>query len=485
MRYIELIYRGQVLTEWSRWEAAELNIVRDAERLNVEASIDNIVLIDQAKQIIQQALQANQYKPLPVRLRLGGITWEALIDTAKTRFAPDRIIISITIDELATFERAVMGRRPTRVAQVEVALEREADIATLAALLVSAMLLLYTIIKEARDIATDAANLAAHIAGGASGSAAGAVFAAVMIVIRTAFVVALTAAFISILDELIKLLPTKKTTKAINLYEAIEDVCQAAGYSVALPSDLRKVWLVGDYVDSYEATELLRLAATILNQRFYIQNRTLRSSAMYMNFPLANIAYTEVYRLNLEDFSGRTIVSLTRDFSDRFTNNLPHAAEIAYQGFMGLDRKTISESPAKVKTETTPLDRLTGVVNDVLSTAQRFVRRIRVPDPPGPGLVLVGSEYFNTKIIFADSVTNLSQNNETALLDFIANNYQRRLMRVYENVRIPFTEATYAQLAQLGFPGVRRLRWAINSDYAEVDFEVTEPTQPVKTTYIV
>ena len=52
-----------------------------------------------------------------------------------------------------------MGRRPTRVAQVEVALEREADIATLAALLVSAMLLLYTIIKEARDIATDAANL--------------------------------------------------------------------------------------------------------------------------------------------------------------------------------------------------------------------------------------------------------------------------------------------------------------------------------------
>ena len=242
---------------------------------------------------------------------------------------------------------------------------------------------------------------------------------------------------------------------------------------------------MGDYVDAYEATELIRIASTIMNRRVFIYNRTLRMTATYANFPLANIAHAEIYRMNIDDFTGRTIVSLTRDFSDRFTNALPHAAEIAYEGFMGLDRKPLGESPARVKTAQTELDRLASVVGDVLNQARRFVRRIRVPDPAPPGLILVGSEYFNTKIVFADSVTNLNAQNETALLQFIANNYERRLMRVYENVRIPFTATDYATLAAQGFPGVRRLRWAINSDYAEVDYEVLETIQPQKTTFIV
>ena len=32
MRYIELYVNGQRVTEWSQWETAELNVVRDAER---------------------------------------------------------------------------------------------------------------------------------------------------------------------------------------------------------------------------------------------------------------------------------------------------------------------------------------------------------------------------------------------------------------------------------------------------------------------
>ena len=115
---------------------------------------------------------------------------------------------------------------------------------------------------------------------------------------------------------------------------------------------------------------------------------------------------------------------------------------------------------------------------------RRIVRSVRVPDPMPPGNIIVGSDYFNTKIIMAEGLTGLDANAETALHRFIADRYQRRLAQVYEGVRIPFTEQDYAALAQQGFPGVRRLRWAINSDYAEVDYEIPTTLQPQKTTFI-
>jgi len=265
MRYIELYVNGQRVTEWSRWETAELNVTRDTERFSIEATIDGVVLLDQAYQAVDAAFRSNQYKPVRVQLRLGGLTWVGLIEASKAKWGQNRMVVSITIDELALFERAVMGRRPSTIAEVEVALERDADYATVAALLVSAMLLLYTIIKEARDLATDIANAVAHAAGGVTGPAAAAVFQATLLVIRAAFLVALSAALIEVFDQLIALLPTRKRTKAINLYDAITDITQAAGYTAILPTELKKIWLIGDYVDTLEATELISLARRLLN----------------------------------------------------------------------------------------------------------------------------------------------------------------------------------------------------------------------------
>jgi len=358
MRYIELYVNGQRVTEWSQWETAELNVVRDAERFSIEASIEGVTLLDQAYQAVDAAFRSNQYKPVRVQLRLGGITWVGVIEADKAKWGQNRMVVSITIDELALFERAVMGRRPSTIASVEVALERDADYATVAALLVSAMLLLYTIIKEARDLATDIANAVAHAAGGATGPVAAAVFQATLLVIRAAFIVALSAALIEVFDQLIALLPTRKRTKAINLYDAITDVTQAAGYTASLPAELKKIWLIGDFVDTLEATELISLARRLLNAQIYVANRTLRFVNQYRPFPLHNVAYTEFYRMNTDDFTGRTIFGLLRDFSDRFTNEIPHNVEIAYAGFMGLDRQAIEFAPAKVKTQASKLDRL-------------------------------------------------------------------------------------------------------------------------------
>jgi hypothetical protein len=100
------------------------------------------------------------------------------------------------------------------------------------------------------------------------------------------------------------------------------------------------------------------------------------------------------------------------------------------------------------------------------------------------GLALIGSEYFNTKIVYANSPTALAESDETALLRLIDQRFNPKLMRVYENVRIPFTASDYQVLSSQGFPGVRNLRWAVNSDYAEVDYEVTEILQEPKTSKI-
>jgi hypothetical protein len=484
MRYIELYVNGQRVTEWSQWEAAELNVTRDAERFSIEASIEGVTLLDQAYQTVDAAFRSNQYKPVRVQLRLGGITWVGLIEASKAKWGQNRMVVSITIDELALFERAVIGRRPSTIASVEVVLERDADTATMAALLVSAMLLLYTVIKEVRDLATDIANAVAHAAGGVTGPAAAAVFQATMLVVRAAFIVALSAALIEVFDQLIALLPTRKRTKAINLYDAITDVIQAAGYTALLPTELKKIWLIGDFVDTLEATELISLARRLLNAQIYVANGTLRFVNQYRSFPLHNVAHTEFYRMNTDDFAGRTIFGLLRDFTDRFSSEIPHNVEIAYAGFMGLERQAIEFSPAKVKTQASKLDGLASFLNGILGAARRIVRSVRVPDPMPPGNIIVGSEYFATKIIMADGLTGLDANAETALHRFIADRYQRRLAQVYEGVRIPFTEQDYATLAQQGFPGVRRLRWAINSDYAEVDFEMPTTLQPQKTTFI-
>jgi len=484
MRYIELYVNGQRVTEWSRWETAELNVTRDAERFSIEASIEGVTLLDQASQAVDASFRNNQYKPVRVQLRLGGITWVGLIEASKAKWGQNRMVVSITIDELAFFERAVMGRRPATIASVEVALEREADTATMAALLVSAMLLLYIIIKEVRDLATDIANAVAHAAGGVPGPIAAAVFQATMLVVRAAFIVALSAALIEVFDQLIALLPTRKRTKAINLYDAITDVTQAAGYTALLPAELKKIWLIGDYVDTLEATELISLARRLLNAQIYVANGALRFANQYRPFPLHNVAHTEFYRMNTDDFAGRTIFGLLRDFSDRFSSEIPHNVEIAYAGFMGLERQAIEFSPAKVKTQASKLDGLASFLNGILGAARRIVRSVRVPDPMPPGNIIVGSEYFATKIIMAEGLTGLDANAETALHRFIADRYQRRLAQVYEGVRIPFTAQDYATLAQQGFPGVRRLRWAINSDYAEVDYEIPITLQPQKTTFI-
>jgi hypothetical protein len=251
-----------------------------------------------------------------------------------------------------------------------------------------------------------------------------------------------------------------------------------------LPTELKKIWLIGDYVDTLEATELISLARRLLNAQLYVANGTLRFANQYRPFPLHNVAHTEFYRMNTDDFAGRTIFGLLRDFTDRFSSEIPHNVEIAYAGFMGIDRQTIEYAPAKVKTQASKLDGLASFLNRILGTARRFVRSVRVPDPMPPGNIIVGSDYFATKIIMAEGLTGLDAKAETALHRFIADRYQRRLAQVYEGVRIPFTEQDYATLAQQGFPGVRRLRWAINSDYAEVDYEIPTTLQPQKTTFI-
>jgi hypothetical protein len=84
-----------------------------------------------------------------------------------------------------------------------------------------------------------------------------------------------------------------------------------------------------------------------------------------------------------------------------------------------------------------------------------------------------------------DALDRLSEQNETALLRFVADNYVPKLCKVYQQVKLPFTMAEYTNLASSGFQGVKSLRWNINSDFAEVDYYIVEGSQPDKTTRLI
>jgi hypothetical protein len=485
MRPLELIVQGRRVTEWSRWEEAEISINRTDERISIGSTLEGVQLLDEAYNTINSLLRSNKYKPLRVIIKLGNVSWIGVIDASNAKWGHNRMVVDIEMDELMLFERDVAGRMPRTGFNVIVALEREGDRGVVAASLASCLLLLYAIIREVRDLKEFIANAAAHAAGGATGPVAAAAYKIAVIAIRAAFIVTLGIALWNIISELIKLLPAPKATRALNLGEAIRDVVSAAGYSVSYPAELDKIWLVGDYVDTIEATELITLAAKLLNARIYMYNRQLRFTAPVSNFPLHNIAYAEFYTINTDEFVGYNLVSLTRDHTDRFSSRLPHAAEIRFSGYAGYNRVDIPYSPGKVKTTLTDLDKVAIIFYETIRAAGRILGRRQNPPSIQTGLLLVGNEYFAPKIIMCDALDRLTEQDETALLHFIANRYTPRLCRVYQQVKVPFNVSDYLSLVSTGFAGVKSLRWSINSDYAIVDYYIVENAQPDKSVRLV
>jgi hypothetical protein len=485
MRRIELVVQGRPVAEWSRWEEAEIVIARSDERVSVTSAIQGVQLLDEAFRVVDNALRSNNYKPIRVVIRHSGATWTGVIDASKAKWGRNRMVVDIEIDELALFERDVAGRMPRVGFNYTLALEREGDRGAVAASLASCLLLLYAIIREVRDLKEFIANAAAHAAGGATGPAAAAAYKVAVVAIRVAFIATLAIALWNIITELIKLLPAPKTTRALNLGEAIRDVVGAAGYSVALPPELNKVWLIGDTVDTIEATELIILAARLLNAKIYMFNRELRFAYGASSFPFHNVAFAEFYSINTDEFAGYNLVSLARDYTDRFSLGLPHAVEVRFQGYAGYNRVDIPYSPGRPKLNLTDLDRLVNVFYDTIRAANRILGRRADPPSIRTGVLIVGNEYFAPKIVMADALDSLTEQAASALLSFIADRYAPKLCRVYEQVRIPFGVSEYTRLSSGGFPGVKNLRWHINGDLAQVDYFVVENVQPTKTIRLV
>jgi len=375
MRPIELIVQGRRITEWSRWEEAEITVSRSDERISIGGSIDGVQLLDEAYNAVNNLLRANKYKPLRVVIKIGNAAWTGVIDASKAKWGRNRMVVDIEVDELVLFERDVAGRMPRTGFNAVVALEREGDRGSVAAALASCLLLLYAIIREARDLKEFIANAAAHAAGGATGPAAATAYKIAVVAIRIVFIATLAIALWNIIEQLLKLLPAPKTTRALNLGEALRDVVSASGYSVVYPPALNKIWLIGDNVDTIEATELITLAARLLNAKIYMNNRQLRFSLPTASFPLHNAAYTEFYAINTDEFAGYNLISMARDYTDRFSNGLPHAAEIRFAGYAGYNRIDIPYSPGKVKTSMTDLDRLVNIFYDTIKAASRILRK--------------------------------------------------------------------------------------------------------------
>lgn len=479
----KLFIAGQQVGDYSSWHEAELVVEASGDNLALKIALQNVLLYGSAYTTVTNLLQSAPGMPIEVRFSFGGYTVPGLIHPQGVRVAADRLYVDVELDELAIFERRVAGRRPVRVREIVVALERDADRGVVASYLIAAMLLLYTLIRETRDLAYDVANFVAHAGGGASGPIAAAAFKIAVFAIRAAFIAALAYAFYRILAELAKLLPTTRKTRTVNLAEAIEDVCSAAGYSVAVPGALRRVWLIGDNVHFYEATELITLAKRILNARAAVLSNSLgfvpRNAGL--NIPLDG--YAEYYTFNGNELVGRILFSLSRDIGDPKSIDLPASAEIAYTGLLGFERIQLAESNARVKTAMSDLDRIMNAARDVFRLAGRFIRNINPPPPARQGLFVVGADVFNTKIVLTDDPENNTADAHEALLRYVAGNYEQTVCRVYENVKIPFNVQTFQRLQATNWAGIRNLRWRIWDDTATVSYQVQVRTLS-KTTYI-
>lgn len=472
----KLFIAGQDVTDYSSWNEAELVAEASGDNFSLKVALQNVLLYGNAYTDVINLLQSAPGKPIEVHFLFGGYTMPGLIQPQGVRVATDRLYADIELDEIAIFERKVSGRRPVRVKDIVIALERDADRGVIAGYLIAAMLLLYTLAREVRDLAYDIANFAAHAGGGATGPIAAAAFKIATFAIRAAFVAALSYAFYKILSELAKLLPTTRKTKAVNLAEALEDVCNDAGYDVILPQPLRRIWLVGDTVHFYEATELVTLAKRILNARAAVLSNTLsfvpRNSGL--NAPLDG--HAEYYTFNGNELAGRILISLSRDVGDPKSLDLPASAELAYTGLLGLERIQLAESNVRVKTTLSDLDKVMNAVRDVFRTAGRFIRHINPPPPARAGLLVVGADVFNTKMVMTDDPENNTPDAQEALLRYIADNYEQTVCKIYENVKIPFNVQIFQQFQATRWAGMRSLRWRIWDDTATVSYQIQVQT---------
>lgn len=467
---IELYLNGQRVAPHASWHEAEIVVQRDEENYTLAVQLQDVVLVEDAYDFIKQAEQ--NLSVVIVEARIDGIAFKGRLMPHEVVYMRDHVRVRVDLDTAGDFARLVAGRLiPQNIIEsFPIVVRPKVDRATVIVLIVSIFIITYITIKEIFELSRDIALLLGIAGAGVSGPISSTAAAAAIATLRALYIASLVVALVQLVREVINLLTRIDSTKGVRLGVALQAFANSAGFSVQYPSWLDNVWLVGDTIDTTEATEVFSIAKRLTRTALLGIGNQLRFVPLAGTFPQAlRQAWEEGYRYNSDEVPRREIISLVRDAADSWSLSAPAAVEIDRPGMLGYKRIDIPRATGQRAGERREIALVRAFLS-VLALFSRRIRNVQAQYQEAEGYLIVEREGFSEKLVYAQSKSNVQQ--ELLLQNVQAAYSNRRLEKRFENVRMPFTAQVFQTLMAAGFAGVRSLRWKAAQGWAEITYAV-------------
>ena len=472
MTTLSLSINGQNLTPYTQWVGLEINVKR-GENYTISAELSNIKLIGDGWQFFVN----NPKLVYPVQIAISdntnSITLNGKISPGNVIYGIDYVIVTIELDSVGEFTRKVEGKLAEdewfTTANVVITPKNE-DAIILG--MVGLISLLYQYFNEIQTIAALTTGLASNPGG------------AVPLALHVAYLALLIVTIHTLIEELVKLLPHIQKFKAQRLGTLLTRFANYAGFTVNYPSVLDNVWIVGGTFVDYEAGEIFLLAKQLTNTYIYVVGNQIYFINNYdsidNNF---RRAYEFEYKLNYDEHAKREIISLTRDTADSYCLDAPAALEIVRKPVtVGYSRINLPYAPAVRAGKIKAMELLNALIPAIeflysgISFASNYQHFIKVE-----------REFFLRKLVYANDINNIPDNNSYTLINSVIAPYytNQPILRIYENVKMPFNLQDFLTLHNQGWKGVRELKWNAFAEFCEITYQVKENNDEIESIRIV
>lgn len=475
---MELRLDNVAVTPPAELPAIELVVDRDMEKYNVAVQLRNVKLYADAYQKIKTDVQGGKRR-WDVRIILptasGSIELRGLLSLHEVVFYEDYAVVSVDIDTGYGFAQAVGGKLVPAdlVRRVQVLVRPQVDKGTLLALALAAFVIIYITYKEVTELARDI-RIALGITGaGSTGPISGPATAVALLVLRTAFIVALVAQLVQLVKTIVELLGSRKETNAFPLAEAVQRICNEAGYSVNT-DQLRGFWVVGDNVNTFTAVEVMQIAKQLQNASMLV----LRNVVFFVpngqrTTFFDNKAYAEKYSYPTDAYPRRQLVSFVRDAAEAYSLAAPAAVEIDRDKHAGFSRVDIPLALA-VPATPHPKAHIYKAFFDAVKLFSRRIRQVRADYAEPPPLIMVEREGFTPKLVFTQDTADFTIPDQRVVLEYIRDRYtaEADVPRRYTEVRMPLSpQEMLTLLYDEKLRGVQSLRWRPFDEVAVVTYD--------------
>jgi len=472
MMILSLSINGQNFSPYTQWTGLEVN-VQKGENYTISAELSNIKLIGDGWQFFINNPKLVYPAQIAIFDNSNNIVLNGKISPGNVIYGVDYVIISIELDNVSEFTRKVEGKLAEdswfETANVVIS-PKDNHIIILG--VIGLLSLVYQYFNEVQTIAALASGLPTNPGG------------AIPLALHIAYLALLIVTIHSLIGELLKILPHIEKLKAQRLGTLLLKFANYAGFTVSYPAVLDNVWIVGGTPVDYEAGEVFLLAKQLTNTYIYVVGNEIKfinnNDSIDSSFQRA---YEFEYKLNYNERARREIITLTRDTADSYCIDLPSAVEIVRKPVtVGYKRVDLPYAPA------TRAGKLKGMqILDAIMPAINFLYGGVNFSNNYQNFIKVEREFFQRKLVYASDINNVSDDNSYTLLNSIVlPNYSNQpILKIYENVKIPFNLQDFLTLHTQGWKGVRELRWHVFSEFCEITYQVKESNDEIESIRIV